>query len=43
MRGVGAKDVNEAYIRNNLRDQLGEFLFHRTQRRPMILPVLISV
>jgi ribonuclease J len=43
MRGVGVKDVNEAYIRNNLRDQLGEFLFHRTQRRPMILPVLIAV
>jgi ribonuclease J len=43
MRGVGAKDVNDAYIRNNLRDQLGEFLFHKTQRRPMILPVLISV
>jgi ribonuclease J len=43
IRGVGAKDINEAYIRNNLRDQLGEFLFQKTQRRPMILPVVISV
>jgi ribonuclease J len=43
IRGVGAKDINEAYIKNNLRDQLGEFLFQKTQRRPMILPVLISV
>lgn len=43
IRGVGAKDINEGYIKNNLRDQLGEFLFQKTQRRPMILPVLISV
>lgn len=43
IRGVGAKDINEAYVRNNLRDRLGEFLFQKTQRRPMILPVVISV
>ncbi|MBI1974739.1 MAG: hypothetical protein HYS57_00065, partial [Parcubacteria group bacterium] len=23
--------------------ELGDFLFHKTQRRPMILPVLIAV
>lgn len=42
-QGVGSRDINEAYVKNNIRDQLGEFLFQKTQRRPMILPVLISV
>jgi len=42
-QGVGSRDINETYIRNAVRDQLGEFLFQKTQRRPMILPVLISV
>lgn len=41
--GGNGKTVNDLYIKNKLRDELGEFLFHKTQRRPMILPVLISV
>ncbi|TSA45820.1 ribonuclease J [bacterium] len=36
-------EPNYAYIRNQIRDQIGEFLFQRTQRRPMILPVVIEV
>ncbi len=36
-------EANYAYIRNRIRDQIGEFLFQRTQRRPMILPVVIEV
>lgn len=36
-------EANYAYIRNQIRDQIGEFLFTRTQRRPMILPVVIEV
>lgn len=36
-------EANYAYIRNQIRDQIGEFLFARTQRRPMILPVIIEV
>jgi len=39
----GRRDINESYLKNILRDELGEFLFQKTQRRPMILPVLISV
>ena len=35
--------VNPVYIQNNLRDRLGQFLFSRTERRPMILPVVIEV
>lgn len=36
-------EPNWVYIRNQIRDQVGEFLFQRTQRRPMILPVIIEV
>ncbi|MFH1631928.1 MAG: ribonuclease J [bacterium] len=30
-------------IRNNIRDEVGKFLFKKTERRPMILPVVIEV
>jgi len=33
----------EDYIKNKIRNEIGEFLFSQTQRRPMILPVLIEV
>ena len=35
--------ANEAYIKEALRDDLGQFIFHKTQRRPMVLPVVIEV
>jgi len=35
--------INEAYVRNILRDEIGLFLFQRTQRRPMIIPILIEI
>jgi ribonuclease J len=31
------------YIRDQIRDQVGKFLFKKTERRPMILPVIIEV
>jgi ribonuclease J len=31
------------YIRNQIRDGIGKFLFKKTERRPMILPVIIEV
>ncbi len=37
------KPINWTYVRNNLRDILGDFLYQKTQRRPMILPVIIEV
>jgi len=35
--------VNWFYVKERLRNQLGEFLFRETKRRPMILPVIIEV
>ena len=35
--------VNWNYIKNNLRENLGDFLFQKTKKRPMILPVVIEV
>lgn len=30
-------------VENNIRDRVGEYLFQKTQRRPMVLPVVIEV
>ena len=35
--------VNWTYVKDTLRERLGEFLFHKTKRRPMVLPVIIEV
>ena len=35
--------VNLAYVKEVLRDQIGKFLFQKTKRRPMVLPVIIEV
>lgn len=40
---TGNNDVNWAYVKDNIRDQIGQFLFDKTQRRPMVLPVIIEV
>ena len=31
------------HIRNAIRDEVGKFLFQKTERRPMILPVIIEI
>lgn len=36
-------DINWTYVKDNIRDQIGQFLFDKTQRRPMVLPVVIEV
>ena len=33
----------EAYIKDKIRNDVGQFLFSQTRRRPMVLPVLIDV
>ena len=40
--GAG-RAVNWSYIKDEIRNQLGHFLYVKTQRRPMILPVIIEV
>ena len=35
--------INWIYIRDLVRNQVSEFLFTKTQRRPMVLPVIIEV
>lgn len=35
--------VNWTYIKDSVRNTLGDFLFEKTKRRPMVLPVIIEV
>lgn len=43
-KGKGnTQEPNWSFIRSEVRDSIGEFLFQRTERRPMILPVVIEV
>ncbi len=35
--------VNWDYVKNNIRESVGSFLFTKTERRPMVLPVVIEV
>ncbi len=35
--------VNWTYVKDNVKNTLGDFLFQKTKRRPMILPVIIEV
>jgi ribonuclease J len=34
---------NSVHIKNKLREAMGQFLFEKIQRRPMILPVIVEV
>lgn len=35
--------VNWSYVKDNVRNRVGDFLYQKTLRRPMILPVIIEV
>ena len=35
--------ANDMYFKNKIRNQIGQYLFQETKRRPMILPVVIEV
>jgi ribonuclease J len=35
--------INWDYVKNNIREVVGQYLFTKTQRRPMVLPVVIEV
>ena len=36
-------EINWAYIKDNIREEIGEFLYHKTHRHPMVIPVVIEV
>ena len=40
---AGEHPINWTYIKDTLREKIGQFLFSKTQRRPMVLPVVIEV
>ncbi|MDH4330015.1 MAG: ribonuclease J [Candidatus Moranbacteria bacterium] len=35
--------INWKYVKDNIREEVGKFLYQKTQRRPMILPEVIEV
>jgi ribonuclease J len=35
--------INWDYVKNNIRESVGSYLFTKTERRPMVLPVVIEV
>jgi ribonuclease J len=37
------QNLDADYLKSLFRDQIGQFLFYKTHRRPMILPVVIEV
>jgi ribonuclease J len=42
-KGKEKLEPNWAYLRNLIRDEIGEYLYQKTERRPMILPVVIEI
>ena len=40
---VGKRGSDWTRIKNAIRDDLGDFLWKRTKRRPMILPILMEI
>ena len=43
MTVTGARPINWTYVKDALREKIGQYLFTKTQRRPMVLPVVIEV
>lgn len=43
VEGEKARPLNLAYLKDEIRDQIGQYLFTKTERRPMVLPVIIEV
>ena len=36
-------NANGSYLKDKLKDDLGDYLYHKTQQRPMILPIIVEV
>lgn len=37
------EEINWSYIKDNIREEVGEFLYHKTHRHPMVIPVVIEI
>lgn len=37
------QQIDGDYLKSLIRDQIGQFLYNKTQRRPMVLPVVIEI
>ena len=35
--------INAQYLKDNLRDKIGQYLYQQIERRPMVLPVIIEI
>lgn len=42
-KATGGGVVNWAYLKNEIKEKIGSFLYSKTQRRPIVLPVIIEV
>ncbi len=43
-QSLGKKDFFDAnYIKSSIKEQIGEFLFRKTKRRPIVIPVIIKL
>ena len=42
-RHISRKPADWSYIKTTIREEMGEFLFNETKRRPMVIPVIIEV
>ena len=41
--GRGMKGVNFEFLKEDVRDRVGKFLFQKTQKQPMVIPVLLGI
>lgn len=39
----GMKGVNFEYVKEDVRDRVGKFLYQKTQKQPMVIPVLLGI
>ena len=41
--GKGMKGVNFEFLKEDVRDRVGKFLFQKTSKQPMVIPVLLGI
>ncbi len=41
--GKGVKSINFEYVKEDVRDRVGKFLYQKTDKQPMVIPVLLGI